>query len=108
MLTHQIETRPAVTPRWWAVLDARARNERNMSLWSEHQRARAAQVQVLCQLYYHARGFYISYGRLGISVKVDGARVRDQKGLDQFEQSLQAQGICKKVSAQGVIYRLVF
>lgn len=103
-----LATRASVKPKWWAVMDAERRNLRNQTRWTEGQQSAAQRIRVYCQLYYHARGFYISWGRLGISIKVDQARVRDPAGLLEFERELEAQGVRKRVSDQGVIYRLTF
>jgi hypothetical protein len=108
MFTQVLATREAATTKWWAAKDAALRSDRNKSLWNSNQVARATEVHVLAQLFYHARGFYVSYGTLGISIKVDGARIRDHAGLARFEKDLHKKGIRKKISAQGVIYRLVF
>jgi hypothetical protein len=48
---------------------------------------------------------YIAYGRRGVSVKVDRAHVRDRRELAAMEADWAVQGVVKKVSDQGVIYR---
>lgn len=108
MFTQVIATKEAATTKWWARQDAAERNARNIGLYTERQRARAAEVHVRCQLVYRARGFYISYGTLGISIKVDRAQIADYAAVARLEADLHAQGVHKKHSAQGVIYRIAF
>jgi hypothetical protein len=57
-------------------------------------------------LVYSAKGFHEAYGKKGVSVKVDGAYVKDKKNLALLEQDWAKEGFTKKVSGQGVTYRL--
>jgi hypothetical protein len=55
---------------------------------------------------YAAKGIYEAYGKKGVSIKVDGAIVKDKRNLQALEADWTAKGFVKKVSPQGVIYRL--
>jgi hypothetical protein len=55
---------------------------------------------------YAAKGVYEAYGKKGVSIKVDGARVTDQKNLTALEEEWTLKGFTKKITPQGVIYRL--
>ena len=55
---------------------------------------------------YAAKGIYEAYGKKGVSIKVDGAVVKDKANLQALEAEWSAKGFTKKISPQGVIYRL--
>jgi hypothetical protein len=92
--------------KWWAAQDARMRNIVNMSRYSDAEKVRAERMKLALELAYFAKSVYIAFGKKGISVKVDGAEVRDRKNLKLLEAEWTTAGIVKKISPQGVIYRL--
>ena len=93
--------------KFWAYRDASMRNAVNSSLYATKTRVQAERMKLACELVYSAKEVYIAFGKRGISIKVDGARVRDRKELALLEQEWAQQGVTKKVSAQGVLYRFV-
>jgi len=95
----------AAPNKWWAARDARMRNLANQSHYSQRDQVRAERMKSVLDLVYAARNIYVAYGKRGISIKVDGARVRDLRNLALLEQDWSAEGVEKRVSAQGVIYR---
>jgi hypothetical protein len=81
------------------------RNYANSTLYTEQQKIAAERMKLALELVYSARGIYIAYGKTGVSLKVDGAVVRDRKELWLLEAGWAIAGCEKRVSAQGVIYR---
>lgn len=105
MRTAVLDTQEAPN-KWWAAQDARMRNLANASHYNDRTKVRAERMKLALEMVYAAKGVYIAFGKKGISLKVDGAGVKDNKTLALLEQDWSAEGITKKVSAQGVIYRL--
>ena len=91
--------------KWWAAQDARMRNLANQSHYTEAAKIRAERMKLALELVYSAKSVYVAFGKKGISLKVDAATVRDRKNLRLLEQDWEQQGVEKRVSAQGVIYR---
>jgi len=104
MRTLALDTKEAPN-KWWAARDARMRNYANSTLYDSATRIRAERMKLALEIIYHARSVYIAYGRRGVSLKVDRAHVRDRKELAAMEADWAVQGVVKKVSDQGVIYR---
>jgi hypothetical protein len=91
--------------KWWAARDARMRNYANSTRYTEQQKIAAERMKLALEIVYSAKAVYIAYGKTGISLKVDGARIRDRKELALMEEGWSMAGFVKKVSPQGVIYR---
>jgi hypothetical protein len=104
MQTKDIETKAAPN-KVWAVMDAKMRNIINASHIAHSEKIRAERMKLALELVYHAKGIYISYGKKGISVKVDEPKVCDRKSLRLLEGDWTKVGVTKKRSEQGVIYR---
>ena len=104
MRTLALDTKEAPN-KWWAARDARMRNYANSTLYDSATRIRAERMKLVLEMLYAARAVYIAYGRRGVSLKVDRASVRDRRELAAMEADWAVQGVVKKVSDQGVIYR---
>ena len=105
MLQRTLDTKEAPT-KWWAAQDARMRNIANKSHYADSVHIRVERMILALGLCYRAEGIHEAFGKRGVSVKVDRPRfVRDRKNLALLEQDWAEQGVVKKVSAQGVIYR---
>jgi hypothetical protein len=104
MRTLALDTKEAPN-KWWAARDARMRNYANSTLYDSATRIRAERMKLVLEMLYAARSVYIAYGRRGVSLKVDRASVRLRKELAAMEADWAVQGVVKKVSDQGVIYR---
>ncbi len=104
MKTLELDTKEAPN-KWWAARDARMRNYANSTRYSDSQKIAAERMKLALEIVYAAKSVYIAYGKTGISLKVDGARVRDRKELALMEAGWAIAGYEKRVSAQGVIYR---
>lgn len=105
MIERQLNTEEAPT-KWWAAQDARMRNIANKSHYAESVHIRAERMRLALDLCYRAEGIHEAFGKRGVSIKVDRPRfVRDREGLASLEAGWTEQGVVKRVSAQGVIYR---
>ena len=91
--------------KFWAYRDARMRNYANSTRYDSATKIRAERMKLVLEMLYAARAVYIAYGRRGVSLKVDRASVRDRRELAAMEADWAVQGVVKKVSDQGVIYR---
>ena len=105
MKTVDLDTKEAPN-KWWAARDARMRNYANSTRYSNTQKIAAERMKLALELVYAARAVHIAYGKTGVSLKVDRGFVRDRKELSLLEQGWAAAGVIKKVSAQGVLYRM--
>mgnify|MGYP003344739910 CR=1 FL=1 len=91
--------------KWWAARDAHMKSLANATHYSDDDKLRAERMKYLLELAYSAEGVYIAYGKKGISIKLNKARVKNETMLKAAEQIWDEEGVTKKVSAQGVIYR---
>jgi hypothetical protein len=105
MQSIQINTEEAPN-KWWASQDARMRNIANKSHYSQEIKRQVERMKVVMDLVYAAKGIHEAFGKKGVSIKVDGAIVKDAKNLRALEADWAVLGFAKKVSKQGVIYRL--
>ncbi len=105
MHTAILKTEEAPT-KWWAAQDARMRNIANKSRYPEAVKTQIDRMILVMGMVYAARGIYEAYGKRGVSIKVDGAIVKDRSNLRALESEWTARGFVKKISPQGVIYRL--
>jgi hypothetical protein len=92
--------------KWWAARDASMRNYANSTHYTAQQRLAAERMKLALGLVYHAKNIYIAYGKRGISLKVDGGRVIDRRELTLLEAGWDQAGVVKRVTPQGVTYRL--
>lgn len=104
--TAVLDTQEAPT-KWFAAKDRHLRNSVNKSLYSAKQVGRAIRLaDALRDLYDGTFYDEPSYGTTGISVKVGNPSVKRKALLAAYEKSLEAEGITKKVTAQGILYRI--
>lgn len=104
MHTIQLNTKEAPN-KWWAFKDASMRSTINSSLYTQAERIVAERMKLALELVYTGR-VYIAYGKTGISIKLDQPRVRDRKELKILEKIWEANGVKKRETSQGTIYRL--
>jgi hypothetical protein len=101
----RVQEQQEARTKWWAVNDRRLRNYVNRTLWTDAEQARAEGMRYALELAYSNKGVHVNYNKTCISVKVDGARVRDNKALGYLEQQWQERGVTKVVTAQGITYK---
>jgi hypothetical protein len=90
--------------KWWAAQDARMRSIANASHYADSAKIRAERMRYALELAYAGRFFNPKYGKRGITIKIENARVRDRKILQQLEADYALQGVLKRVSPQGINY----
>jgi hypothetical protein len=105
MQARELNTQEAPT-KWFAAQDARMRNIANKSRYPEAIQRQIDRMMMVMDMVYAAKGVYEAYGKKGVSIKVDGAIVKDRSNLQALEAEWNTKGFTKKVSRQGVIYRL--
>ena len=101
----EINTQEAPT-KWFAAQDAQRRNTNNKSHYPQSVQTQITRMLTVMDMVYAAKGIYEAYGKKGVSIKVDGAIVKDCKNLRDLEAEWAVKGFVKKISPQGVIYRL--
>lgn len=105
MQTVYLNTEEAPNKRW-ASQDARQRNLSNKSHYSYRIQTQVERMKMVLTVLYTARNIYEAYGKRGISIKLDHASVKDRQNLELIEAEWAEQGVTKRISDQGVIYRL--
>ena len=105
MQARELNTQEAPT-KWFAAMDAQRRNTNNKSHFPQTVQNQITRMLTVMDMVYSAKGVYEAYGKKGVSIKIDGAVVKDRKNLLALEQEWTAKGFVKKVSPQGIIYRL--
>ena len=92
--------------RVFALLDRRHRNAVNRQLFTDAEQLKAEQMRmVLLTTHKGAVVYEPSYGTTGFSVKVVGF-ITDAGLLSEIETEWALQGITKRVTPQGVLYRV--
>ncbi len=91
--------------KWWAAQDAHMRSLANATHYSAEDKLRAERMKYVLEVAYNADDIYIAYGKKGISIKVNKAQVKNVEVLSEMEKFWEEEGVTKKVSPQGVIYR---
>ena len=105
MRTVDIDTQEAPNA-FFAARDARMRNYAVGSTYSAQERLRAEQIKLGLECVYRATEVHINYRQRFIAVKLSNAIVRDRASVADLEAFYASQGIEKRVSAQGIIYRI--
>lgn len=105
MITRETDNKPAIYA-WFAVQDARMRNIKGASHYTDSQKARAEGMKFALELVYSAREIYINYRKKFISIKVDRPLVRDRHNLTLLEKDWTALGVEKVSTPQGINYQI--
>lgn len=105
MQTKFINTEEAPN-KWWAARDARMRSAANKTHYSSTQQVQAERMRQALELVYAGRFFEPKYNKTFITIKIEGAMVRDKKNLALLEQEWNKLGIRKRPSPQGVNYNI--
>ncbi len=105
MRTVDIDTREA-PHAFFAARDARMRNEAMKSTYTDRERLRAERMRLGLECVYRATEVHINYRKGFIAVKLSNAIVRDRASVADLEAAYAREGIEKRVSAQGIIYRI--
>jgi len=105
MLSSTLDTKEA-SNAFFAARDARMRNYAMGSTYSAAEKLRAERMKLGLGLAYSADEIHINYRGKFIAVKVSNARVRDRNTVNTLESLYALEGIVKRISAQGTIYRI--
>lgn len=92
--------------KWWAARDARMRSSANKTHYSSGQQVQAERMRQVLELVYAGRFFEPKYNKTFITLKIEGAMVKDKKNLALLEQEWSQLGIRKRPSPQGVNYNI--
>ena len=106
MESRELDSKNAGMYAWFAFRDARMRSAVNSSVYSEQERTRAERVRMGLMLVYRGKDFYIEYRKTFVAIKIDSPVVYDRKNLMILENDYAKLGIVKRVSKQGIIYRI--
>ena len=106
METKELEYKTAGQFAWFAARDARMRSFANASLYTEAEKNRAERMRMGLTLVYSAKEFHIEYRKKFISLKIDKPVVRDRKTLALLESDYNLLGVVKRVTNQGITYRI--
>lgn len=105
MQTKDLDTLSA-SNKWFAARDARMRNYIKSSLYNEVEKLKAERMRLGLGLVYSTKDIHINYRDRFIAIKLDNPTVKDNKTLRLLESDYAKQGIIKRTSSQGVIYRI--
>ncbi len=106
MHTVSLDTKES-TNKFWALQDRRMRNHANKTLYTQAQLLRLERIKLALEMVVRGTVYEPAYGKKSASVKVqDGALIADRKMLQLLESDWAAEGIFKKVSAQGFQYHM--
>ena len=96
----------AATFKWFAARDARIKSYAQSTSYTEQAKLRAERMRGALELCFVHNEVHVNYRQRFIAIKVDGAEVRRKKDLALLEADWAKEGIIKRTSAQGVIYRI--
>ena len=111
MQERDLESKPAGYYAYAAARDAAQRSYIASTHYSDKQKVAAERMKLALELVYFARAFHLNYRDRFIAIKLDRPTVRDRRNLAVKETAVMeadwaAAGIVKRVSAQGIIYRI--
>jgi|APGre2960657423_1045063.scaffolds.fasta_scaffold00423_6 hypothetical protein len=108
MQEEKIYTRSAGFYAWAASRDAAIKSYVASTGYTDAQKLRAERVKLGLELVYNNRAVRINYRAKWITLKVEGASVRDSRSLALLEADYVAQGITKRVNLEGdVLYKIL-
>jgi hypothetical protein len=96
----------AAPVKWFAARDARMKSYAQSTGYTEQAKLRAERMRGALELCYIHNEVHVNYRQRFVAIKVDGAEVRRKRDLALLEADWAKEGIIKRTSAQGVIYRI--
>ena len=105
MQSSTLDTKEA-SNAFFAARDARMRNYAMGSTYSAAEKLRAERMKLGLGVAYSADEIHINYRGKFIAVKIANPRVRDRDVVNKLEAIYALEGIVKRISAQGTIYRI--
>lgn len=104
MNTSKLNTEEAPN-KWWAARDAHMRNICNKTLWDDDVLLQVDRMAGIMDMLYYGK-VHKRFGKRQVTLKIERARVKDKRLIAEMEAHWAEQGISKKVTAQGIIYRI--
>lgn len=105
MQSSTLDTKEA-TNAFFAARDARMRNYAMGSTYSAAEKLRAERMKLGLELAYNSDEIHINYRGKFIAVKMSNASVRDRNTMNKLESMYAIEGVVKRISKQGTIYRI--
>jgi hypothetical protein len=105
MLASTLDTKEA-SNAFFAARDARMRNYAMSSTYTDKERLKAERVKLALECVYRVTEVHINYRQKFIAVKLCNAIVRDRASVADLEAFYAQEGIVKRTTAQGTIYRI--
>jgi hypothetical protein len=105
MKSKDLETQSAGQYAYAAVINARMTSVANASHYSQQQKIQAERMKLALEMVYSGE-VHLNYRKTQITLKVDRPTVRDRKNLALLEADWAKLGIIKRVSDQGINYRI--
>lgn len=106
MQERDLETKSAGYYAYAAARDAAQRSYAASTLYSDREKVAAERMKLALELMYSAKDFHINFRNKFIAIKIDSPTIRDRKNLRTLEKDWEKEGVQKRVSAQGIIYRI--
>lgn len=93
--------------KYFAAADRRRRNLVNSQLYTDAQKRKLSAMRQALSLVISGQVYEPSYGTTGVSIKVaKGFVIADRKSLRTLESEWAKEGIYRKETAQGILYRM--
>jgi hypothetical protein len=105
MQVRELDTQNAGRYAWAAAQSARMTSAVNSSHFSDAQKLLAERMRLALEMVYSG-AVYLNYRKKQITLKVEQPQVRDRKMLKMLEADWTGAGVIKRVSAQGVNYKI--
>jgi hypothetical protein len=105
MKSTDLETQSAGYYAYAAARNARMTSAINASHFSEAQKIQAERMRLALEMVYSGT-VHVNFRKKQITLKVDRPMVRDRRELALLEQDWEARGVIKRVSEQGINYKI--
>ena len=102
----ELDTNSAGYFAFAASRDAKMKSYAASTFYTEAEKVTAERVKLGLEMVYSAKGVYLTFRKKFISIKIDGARVRDRVNLKFLEAEYEQKGYIKAVTDQGITYRI--
>lgn len=106
MQERDLETKSAGYYAYAAARDAAQRSYAASTKYSDQEKVAAERMKLVIEMMYAARGVHLNYRDKFIAIKIDSPTVVDRKNLKLMESDWTKAGVVKRVTEQGIIYRI--
>ena len=105
MKSQDLETQSAGYFAYAAAANARMTSIANASHFSDAQKIQAERMRIALEMVYSGT-VHLNYRKTQITLKVDQPVVRNRIELALLEKDWETRGVVKRVSAQGINYKI--